>query len=451
MSITESICLLICLSLLALSLVLDRSSSSPATMFYGLWSIILGLDSLHLFKLLYTRDEIYSLITFGLCAFAVGYYFNKIIATKGKIKKSVGYSLRRKLVYVFAIFAIIYYIDFVVKTIPYYLSGNALALIRAMAQDSSSEISGNASGVMNAIKILFVTPFTLTLQIIVAVDWFFGNRDKKLIVLDIILMIEKIMSDGGRAPLIYLFIAFILSYLLSKQRAKNHRLEKSSFAAHLEDIRIAAKKNKRTIVLFTVVALCGIVFLTQSRNGENFLKFSYYYFSMQPKMFDLWSSIVDRTGLVTYGAAALNGFLFFVFYLIRNILGLAGYPEFWSNAYGLIEGTGTQWQTISGYGSSANSFVSAFWVLYLDGRVIGIIIGMLVYGWIMSHTYNDALLAKSSKSISLYVLLYIGLFYTFVRLQFANLFYCEEILLILFVLYRRDSLHRKEDWKNEKE
>lgn len=419
-----------CLFLLVLGKITEKKFFNPITMFYSLWACILALSSLRLFNLLKARNEIYWLIFTGLISFAIGYYFYKVlIIIYGKSRKNINdenikYELNYNVVYFLAFICIIFYLKDIAIVLEQLLGGKSLEYIRALAQDSSSVLYSSKSKIESALKILYITPFVQALQPIVAVDIFFGKRDKKLFILNIVIIGLKVISDGGRSMIIYLLISILVAFSINEGRKRIHKIKISKF-----------KQN--VIIVFLVCIILFIIYkITESRSGENILRFAYYYFGMQPIMFDRWAEIVDSTGIYGMGITATNGIWFAIFYVLRNIFSI-GYPEFWSNIYALIEGTGTYWQTITEMGTKANSFVSAFWVLYVDGRLYGIIVGMFIYGMIISKSYMSAIRKKSLKHISIYMFLYIGLFYTFVRLQFANIYYDIALVFLIFVMYRK--------------
>lgn len=428
----------LCLFLLVIGKITEKKLLNPITMFYSLWAIILGLSYIRLFELLEAREEIYWLIFIGLISFALGYYFYKsyklLLRKPVKIMNNsslnrcykISYEPNYKLIYIIGFICIVFYLKDLLLVAKHLLSGQSLAYIRAMAQDSSSEIYASKSPIENAIKILCIIPFSQALQPIVAVDIIFGKKDKKLILINIAILFLKVITDGGRGLFIYFFISIVIGFSIKNKNKKTY------------SIKIKKSKLKQNVMFsFIVIVLTFMVYrITVSRSGENVFRFAYYYFAMQPIMFDKWATIVDNLDIYGYGIAATNGFWFAIFYILKNIFYI-GFPKFWSNIYALIEGTGTNWQVITGIGTKANSFASAFWVLYLDGRVIGIIIGMFIYGIIISKSHRDAIMQKSIKHISIYIFLYIGLFYTFVRLQFANIYYDIALMFLLIFMYKK--------------
>lgn len=158
-------------------------------------------------------------------------------------------------------------------------------------------------------------------------------------------------------------------------------------------------------------------------------------------MFEQWAEKADKLHLLGYGMASTNGFSFAVFYILKN-LGLMSYPEAWHSINTIIGETQTQWMIISSFSSRANAYVSLFWYLYLDGRVVGIIIGMLIYGIIGARSYWTALKNMSCKAMCIYAFILQGLIMSFVRLQFGNIIYAVAFIMIL-CFYRRVKVKKE--------
>lgn len=110
----------------------------------------------------------------------------------------------------------------------------------------------------------------------------------------------------------------------------------------------------------------------------------------------------------------------------------------------MIEAVGTDWQTITVGGLTANSYVSVFWYLYLDGRLFGVIIGMALLGYIMSALYERVIKEQTTRLMAAYSLLMVGLFYSFQYIVFSNMSNALG-LLIIFLAYKRvrpDSIEK---------
>ncbi|WP_415324817.1 O-antigen polymerase [Clostridium perfringens] len=437
-----------CITMIAIGFITNKKIINPITIFYTLWAVIFELSFLRLFNLKQASDKAYQIILLGLFTFAIGYYLVYFFTRKYKVvlryhkhfKRKIfkkEYLLRYKLIYFLGVITFLIYLYDLSIIFSYILNGSSLAYIRQLAQDSTSIIYANRSVVENAIRVLIVTPFTIALQPIVAVDFWFGERNKKLIIMDVSIIILRVITDGSRVLIVYLLLHFLASLtFINRNFLKSRKREKKK-----------KRKKKLIITLIVVVSLFALYKTTLSRSGENFLRYLYYYFSMEPYMFEIWSEVVDSTQLVGYGFASTNGFWFFLFYIIKNILGLSKYPEHWYSIYNIILATDSHWQVIAGDATTANAYVSLFWFFYLDGKIIGVIIGMLIYGMVCSKMFSNALNKKTSKSICLYLIILQGLCFSFVRLQFADIYYSIAVIFILLFAYKPTVLRIGEDIK----
>ena len=427
--------------LIIVSILREKSIISPAFMFFCLWFFILFLDSFHLYGLRVTSDRIYIMIALGIVTFALGYYLNDTFGRNKRIIVKIGngnsdkdasywYRPRYNIIYALVFVTIIYYLREFSVVLQYLLSGDSLAIIRKLAQDSSSVLHMSRSGIWNAISILIVIPFTTILQPIVVSDFFWGRKDKKLLALNFLLIFMRTVSDGSRTLLIYMGISFIICFFFDGGSKKLREKFAERYKSHKQK-----KKNRVIFIGLFAVLLFVIYKVTMSRSGENAIRYTYYYFSMQPQMFEIWADKVDASSLYGYGMAALNGFAFAFFYLTSHLVGISS--DFWREIYIMLESTGTSWQAITISGTTANSFVSAFWVFYLDAREIGVGIGMFIYGILVSRVFIRMKKSANPKNISLFIMWYIGLFYTFVRFQFSNIYYCVAMLQLSFLVFQK--------------
>lgn len=419
----------LCIFLCILGKITEKKIFNPVTSFYALWAIILILNSLQLFNIKETRSAIYDYILYGLIAYAVGFYIirgwsrkYKIVIRKKFNRSEQRYNIRYKFLYILCIIALVILMIDLKSMLSILLSGGGLALVRYTAQNS--EIS--RSGIVNAIDVLIATPLCLALQPIVAVDFWLGKRDKKLIFLDLVLICTRVLAKGGRSPIIYLTLNMVIVYTFMDIGKRN---------GYSEKIKKYIKESKKLILTIFVVGFSILIYTTLSR--ESTWSTIYYYFAMEPYMFDSWSVQVDSAKLFGYGLASLNGFFFALFYFIKNFLRLGSFPQYWYSIYQMIALTDSQWQVITPGGTRANAYVSLFWFFYLDGRVLGIIIGCFLYGIIMSCLYSEVIKRGNMKNICLYSFMMQGLLFSFVRMQLSSIYYAIAVIMICFIAFKK--------------
>lgn len=434
----------ICVLLAVFGWKTEKFILNPLTVFYSIWFIIFFLTSMQLYTLNVASEETYFMMLIGCISFAVGYYCIRKFSKKKQllikcnritigVKISDNYVIRYNWIFVIGIISILIYLNDATVTLRYLLNGNKLNVIRQMAQDSGSALNSQQSVIIIAIKNLIILPFVMILQPIVAFDFWLEKRNKKLLILNIVLLALRVITDGGRSNLIYFIMHFIVGFLFINSNKKNQ-----SKLSGIKSVRsiLNRKKNRKIFIGVIIVGIIFVFWATMSRSGENVLKFAYYYFTMEPYMFEVWAQRVDQSRITGYGLGATNGFTFAVLYILKNLRILSDYPTYWHSINTIIGETQSIWMIISEYGSRANAYVSLFWYFYLDGRIVGIIVGMFVYGGIAASTFWTAVKNMSARTVCMFSFILQGIFMSFVRFQFANIYYAIAFILI-FIFYKK--------------
>ena len=258
-----------------------------------------------------------------------------------------------------------------------------------------------------------------------------GKRDKKLLLITIAILIFKVLATGGREPFIKFFFYMIVGYVF---------INSSKISIKKLNIKNINKKNKITFYCTIIISILALLMLSISRAGENLIKTIYLDFAMQPNMLEHWMNIVESQNLYGYGFASLNGFFYPILYIAKNLLRVfAEIPNFYLEIYNLIMATDSQWIQI-GREIFANAYVSVFWFLYYDAREFGVGIGMLIYGIISCWSYNFAMKKTTVKSVCIYSIILVGIFYTFGRMEFTTQNYSLAFLFIYFIAYKKNKV-----------
>lgn len=430
-----NIAILFCLLMLGIALYHEPRILNPVFIFFGEWFLVLFLSKLNLYDILSVSNRTYNLILVGLVVFAIGFYsYNFLNIKTSSLSKVVKFELNEKLVYTLAIITMIFFFGDFLKSAGSLLGGGSLANLRVNAQEGAL-FSGNK--LMNAIRILITAPFSLVLSVIVPANFFsqkkHSKKKKGLLILTVIILLERLLSDGGRSPIVYLMMGFAICYSFLQENVTKIKKKKI-----IKDWKIRLPKNFYKIFLIVAGSFAVLYWITLSRSGENTVRYSYYYFAMEPVMFEKWASIVDGRGLIAYGMTSANGLLFALFYVLSSVLGIP-YPEYWRSIYDVIESLGTQWQIITTNGLTANSYASIFWTFYFDGRIWGIVIGMLIYGFFVAYAYRKAIKSPSERNVAIYSFVLIGVFYTFQELIFQNIYYTISFIMLIFFLYKKKN------------
>lgn len=438
------ICVFVCVAFFFIALKIEKSILNPASVLSLEWAVVVLLSVLQLYGLNHTESDIYILIFGGVIAFNIGYILVRFKKNRKNIALSIGkrkpydsnyiWIPKYRLLIVIGVLCAVFSAASLPTTVRYLMSGNDLAALQSMVR--SGDISVSSSGtISNAISILFVKPLINCILIIAGVDFWAGNRNKKLLSVAVVLAIEGLLTSGGRAGLFYFIISFICSFYFAI-------LQKKGKGYFRNTSRNFKKKNKRKFIALILVIIIVMGFIFSSRRGEDhasIFQLLYYYFAMPPYMLQEWIKTVNESEILGFGEASLNGFIFPLLYIIKNILGLA-YPEHWNQVYSMMQMSDSVWVYIAGL-RNANAYVSMFWFFYLDARYVGVMLGSFLYGAFLSGSYRNLKHHKDERNMSIYVLLLIGVLYSFVRFQFSAMVFTLAWLYMLMFLFQRSQVY----------
>lgn len=427
MSITQLI--IVCAIFAILSLMVNKTIINPGFIFFMMWGIILQLNSMQLYYLKEASTKAYDIIGLGLISFGIGYILSLMIRKRYRIVinnriANHSYSLNYQVAFLFAFILIIYNVFNFVTTLPLLLSGNGLALIRSALQDSSSTLN-SGSAIMNAFKIFIARPIMMILPAVTAVDYFLGEKNRKLLILTAVALISSLLTTGGRSQIVSFGLYILICYILAVKKFGRD-----------DKIKQILKKYKRQMILLVIGIAVILYWATTSRNST--IRTVYYYFAMEPVLLDQWMNYVDANNIFGYGMASINGFLFILFWVMHNFCFLP-YPKSWYAIYTTILNTENIWQKINTGGGTANAYVTTFWYFYLDGRAIGVILGMFIYGVITAFIFSKACKTIDDKAVCLFCYFCYGLVLTFTRFPFANIYYALGWLYISMFMYKKKA------------
>ena len=414
---------------------------NPISLFLGLWSIILFLSSMQLYDLKYSTEITYFRLLTGIVCFTLGFWLDyrlKIIR-KVHLGKSHGirtnpydsiYMLRSKYLLYFAFGIVIFMKAVDLKdNLIILLSGGNLQTVRNVLRANNAELRRTMT---NVIHNLLSGPFEYVIYPIGAYN-IINQKNKGITIATVIALVFGIINTGGRAMLIYFILSLLVAFTFSSRDLYNL----------LTNIKrnINAKKRYKKIIFLFIIFFFVVSF---SRSGVGLLRDSYYYFAMEPTMFEQWCETVENQNLVGYGIASFNGFTFHILYLIKNILNIS-YPMHWNEVYNMVILSDTRWLQITNAGLPANAFVSMFWFMFLDGREMGIIIISVIYGVICSYSFRNAVKSPNIKTISIYAMILFGVFDSYVRMKFFVGDYAGGLLILLFIMFKKKKIFCKEN------
>lgn len=419
---------ILCIALGIMGIKTEKIKLNPITIFSFLWGIIIFFSNMRLYTLYETDIEIYKYIILGVISFVCGYYSFKIIL-KNKVlvisKNKTTYKIRKKMCYMLLILCLLFIAkNIIVNRKILFKDGYNLASVQTAQQENDL----SSTGLENAISFLIVNPMYISLNVAIIANFLLGDKDFKLFLCLIVLNIGRIITSGGRQSFIQFF--FILLIIMSF----------SQYCKNLEKKIVKKIKGKKTSVIFIGVIVLIVLSLSRS---SNIIKTIYLDFAMQPYMFEYWAKTLDSTNSIAYGLSSTMGFIYPVLYICKNFLRIfSEIPEFFSSIYNMNMLPIEKWIYI-GHTLKANAYVSIFWYLYYDGRLIGILIGMFILGMISNNIYTIAIKRNDMKNVSLYVMIAIMLFYSFGDMEFSKTNFAIAFIYIITIMFKRNGERNK--------
>ena len=423
--ITVIICLILCIT----AKKFTKTWLNPLSIFSGIWSIILFLSTLGLHGLKTADCDTYYVICTGVICFAVGYLLTYKSRYSFTFNRSYNhadneYVLRYQIIYILGIICIIYFAIKFLSVASIYFSGNGLAAIRVMAQSEEAATTGGGK-LLNAFRILLIMPYAYAIIPIAAMEMWFGRKDKKVLFICLSIIVLRVLSEGGRISIIYFALHLLIGFSLLE-----------SYGMKMRDLSNKIRKNRKKLRIGVLVLVVVVLLASMSRSMNSLSTVTYYYFSMQPYMQEIWSKAVDEAHIIGYGVGSFNGLIFPVLYLLKNILGIPFTTHF-GQVYNMILETDSQWQIISSYYTRANAYVGTFWSFYLDGKVFGIILLSIIYGIMGGRLYSKAKRHTNVRSACLYSFYMQSIVLSFSGFAFSSVYYSLAFLFIIFVAYKR--------------
>lgn len=425
-----SVYLIFCVAFAFIGYFTEKNIFNPVTIMTVLWGSIVYLSRLGWYGLYLANEHTYLMIIIGIYTFVFSYYISKLIL---KVKPSQSKSnifqhnnpskinVNYRVIYFLYLICICYIIIKLSQRGLYNVIGTGFNLA-SISSDIQSN-SNNVGGLISFVGFWIAGPLYFPLMIMSLTDYIFGNKDRWLIFLNIALMSGRILLYGGRYPFIQLVIAIILLM---------------SFKYH-------HKYNLKSTARYFLVLVIGLLVFTMLTNSKTKapLETVYLDFAMQPIQFQTWAEVIDLSDSYSYGFASVFGFVHPFLYVIENLNG-NGMPTFFSNIYNNIQNTFNIWIPI-GNTLNANAYTSIFWYLYYDGRIIGIILGMLIFGMVACLTYNRAYDSNNPQKIANYIMVAFCLIYTFTDMEMYKYDFALGLIYVNVLIFNKYGMYVEEN------
>lgn len=429
----QIVCLSISVLLFIYACVRRRCLFNPDVFMYGVWAVVIFLNALSLFGIKPADDEVYLLVTAGMCSYLAGTVIYDIFS-KVSIFPSAGsnkqYSrthlMNYRFIYLMAYITIFFLLIDLFIAVRYMMRGYSFVQVRTWMTEtysaSTNPIMSRRSFIEQIFRVMVLSPFQMAVNPLCAVDFFFGNRSKRLLILTLVIQLMGIVAGGGaRLGVILLGVSFITTYsiFIKKYGHKNRK--------------VAPKKRRMRLLI--LVGCLAVAFLTLRRSSVRILEEAYYYFALCMPLLSYWLPIIKTYGH-THGMMSLFG-IARVPFLALDKVGIYTSGTY-TRAYEYMIAA----NTFHNIGHRvANSFVTPYYYMYIDGGYFAVIIGMILIGIIASKVYRKVVQTYDLKAIYFMLMIDIGLFYTFIRLETTATNYVFALIFAVFFFkrsYRND-------------
>ncbi len=416
----------ICLFISVYYRIKQNDIYNPVSITSGIWGIITFMANLRLYGMNSADDLTYFIILIGIIAFTLGTSWNLrsrmrlTIGTKPFLNDTTSYEINYNLLIAISVISFIVMIyPAIIATRKLFVAGYSLSYIRKNIELYNIQI-------LNLMYNYIAFPFSMAVIPIYSVCFVFDkNRNKKLGILTFLIIAERVFIEGGRFLILYLICDVGIAYLVAKK-------------VYGRNVSI----GKRLLMIFGVLlSTLSVFYLSSLRGIESFGESLYVYLcGVVPHLNERINGII-QSGETTFGLASLNGFFEFLFAMTDNF-GI-GVPNFYLKAKALayVENI----ISISSSGLKMNAFVGPFFYMFLDGRYLGVILGMFLYGNLSGHYYKNIFTNQINKrALTVYILIAQALLLSMVRIEFANMYYVMAFFYI-FIIIRKPQQKENKD------
>lgn len=390
---------IICLILFALGVLIKRKHGTwtcPSTLYCFFWTIITLLASLRLFDLNEVSWKAWIIILVGSISFVVGSEAKFAIGRKSleECTSNVSYYLKKKTFWIlFAVLAVLTIRD-LKNSYDLMKAGYSLGLIRS-ASYGEIEIGGYiAKSDFVSVLLSTIRSSFQVILIAVGIEYFISDfkQNKKYLIAVLVVVVADAFSFGGRWGIAYFIVEFFVCYSI-------YSFRKDDF----EQI-VISKSSKGKVVIFGAILISLILVVTVVRGGslQGSLSYFYAYICGCVPLFDLKLQELESTKITSLIFAGQYGVWSIIIPIFSKILGI-GTPQLYSDTLTKVM-TGQTYYNIGG-GRTYNAFVSAFYYLYADMRIFGVIVGMMLFGVLAGTLYRSCTDSANKSSVVPYLII----------------------------------------------
>ena len=396
----------------------EKNAYNPVFIFCGIWFLVTLLSTINYYDLIEVSDKAYGLALLGIICFSIGALirngYKVVISKRMRFSQAYKDDINYSFLIPFYAFALVFTVYFALRSFAALRRGILMETIRFNYKDFNTGII-MTSGWQYSIEHYIIATAEFAAVAILPIVITERKSTKKYVFLAelTLFLILHMFVTGARSFLIEVAVVLLFYFMMNKD-----------VRAHFRD-RVR-KIPKFAAFLIAVGAIGMVILMTQIRKGDkSLMREIYNYFAISYPLLDIHLDLMKANPEYTYGMTLLNGALRPFLVVLKNI-GIP-YPALYQKAVDLMGANDTFYAVGKG---SANSFVTAFYYFFMDFGVISVVMGCLLYGYISKSLYNKLHNCPSKCNQAMYLLLALGLFLTFVRLQFTAHRYLYAFLIL---------------------
>lgn len=399
--------------------ILKNKKSAPYFIFGMVWLTILVVFLMNSGK--WNTISVYSsfVILFGILMFLLSSFLfsHKKIKRNDYFKPDEGY--RRVLYIVLAILTIVSLSENAISNLQMLRNGlnfNDITIYYLINQQEQE----TGSAIWTAISVLLAKPMVYVALPILGLELFSNKRSKLVVTLSTIIIILNVLQGGKRSMMIYAIVAICVMYYCRDRHASL-------------SIKLNLRYKMGILVIISII-IYGIFWVSSQRDTDIISSFSAYLSGCIPSM----NYRIPLLSKHYYGAGLLHGILVPLF-IGLNFLGIP-YPSWWRTLDILVEAA--DYVPIA-YNDSINAFNSLFYIPYIDGGIIGVILEMILIGIFYGIAYNKLSYNNNTRNRCIYALLVVGIAGSMYTLYFTQYPFALSFFYILLLT----STRRKNEYQ----
>lgn len=384
---------------------------NPITSMFVMWGLILPVSCWGLYDTVIPSDKVYCVIAVGLLGYLIG-----VIGGMKPVKYSFGnystsnykeYKINYCLFYILGGIAIIYYASQLVIVIGLLHAGYDYTYIRNLSTATDfNELRSSALVTMT--KAFIAAPMTYLTLAMLPFEVFKRKKNWIAIIMAILLMLFYLLSTGGRSVLLWCMLYFAAIFLAQKKNIDSTLLKQF------------LRKYRLIIILGGIALLVILLRMTFAIKGDDvdLLQQLYIYFVCPLQNFDYHMGVVDASNKYGCGLSSFYGLVYPILFVLSKI-GINVFTPFVESIYSMSF-QDLQMGIDIGGGIYMNAFVTAFYQPYLDGRYIGVILIMIVFGFMSGRSFYNFYYKFEKKALLIYLLLLQKIIFSYVRFYFTQ-------------------------------